>query len=80
VNIAVKHTVVFVPSIQPLSYFRSTYGTGKSVTMFHRMRTWYNHKAKSATKDGDTAAFRKYTAYANVMTAYIKAARNVWIS
>lgn len=65
-------------SVQSMTYFRQTYGVAKSITMFHRLRTWYNHKAKAATKDRDTAAFKKYTLLANIFTAYIKAARHVW--
>lgn len=64
--------------MQSMTYFRQTYGTQRSVTMFHRLRTWYNKQAKLAANERRTGDYEHYTVLANTLTAYIKAARNVW--
>lgn len=66
-------------AIKSMTYFRNVYGAKQSVTIFHRMRTWYNHKAKAAMRDKDTVAYERHMGQAAVMTAYIKAARHVWL-
>ena len=63
-------------TVRSMTYFRQTYGMGKSITMFHRIRAWHRNKAKRAETLAEQTHHR---VVAETFDAYINAAKKVWI-
>ena len=58
--------------IQRISYFLSTYGHKRGLTVMHRMRTWYNHQARVHAAHGNDTLASKYHGMADSMTSNIE--------
>ncbi len=59
--------------MQTSVYFRKTYGNARSITVMHRMRTWYNQQAKKAAQEHDTLKVARMNTAAAELTKFINA-------